>query len=146
MSKQSSNVLIKDDTWGWIPAVQRATDKGKATVDVWTYPNEQSIACDNGKAAKGKFETKQIDLKSYDNGVLPLQNVDNNGNLHEVQDMVKLPYLHEVCVVVGSRPLKQNQLFNSTIRFFYFVDDTTGWNSFQYEKATYRWKTVHPNR
>lgn len=97
MSKQSTNVLIRDETWGWIPAVQRGTDKGKATVDVWKYPDEQSIACDNGKAAKGKFDTLQIDLKTYDAGVLPLQNVDNNGNLLEVCDMVKLPYLHEVC-------------------------------------------------
>jgi hypothetical protein len=97
MSKQSSNVLVKDETWGWIPAVQRGTDKGKASVDIWTYPNEQSIACDNGKGAKGKFESKVIDLKGYENEVLPLQNVDNNGNLLEVADMVKLPYLHEVC-------------------------------------------------
>lgn len=91
-----SNVLVKDPTWGWIPAVQRSTEKGKAIVDVWQYPDEQSIACDNGKNAKGKYETKTIDLKDYDNGVLPLQNVDLNGALTEVADMVKLPYLHEV--------------------------------------------------
>lgn len=97
MSKeQSSNVLVKDDTWGWIPGVQRGIDKGKATVDVWTYPNEQSIACDGGKGAKGKFEKRVIDLKLYADGCLPLQNVDTNGNLTEVCDMVKLPYLHEV--------------------------------------------------
>ena len=91
-----SNVLVKDPQWGWIPAVQRSVEKGKAAVDVWTYPDEQSIACDNGKAAKGKFESRKVDLKDYDNGVLPLQNVDSNGALNEVADMVKLPYLHEV--------------------------------------------------
>lgn len=91
-----SNVLVKDPTWGWIPAVQRGTDKGKATVDVWQYPDEQSVACDNGKAARGKFETQQINLKEYENGCLPLQNVDSNGCMTEVADMVKLPYLHEV--------------------------------------------------
>jgi hypothetical protein len=96
MSKQSTNVLIKDEKWGWLPGVQRGVDKTTATVDVWTYPNEQAIACDNGKGAKGKFETKKINLKEYENECLPLQNVDNNGNLLEVADMVKLPYLHEV--------------------------------------------------
>jgi hypothetical protein len=98
MAQQSSNVLIKDDKWGWIPGVQRGIDKDKATVDVWSYPNEQCIACDNGKAAKGKFQTIKVPLKEYDNECLPLQNVDNNGNLMEVADMVKLPYLHEVCL------------------------------------------------
>ena len=97
MSKQSSNVYVKDEQWGWVPGVQRGVDKNKATVDVWTYPSEQAVACDNGKGAKGKFETRQINLKDYENECLPLQNVDNNGNLLEVADMVKLPYLHEVC-------------------------------------------------
>jgi hypothetical protein len=93
-----SNVLVKDPAWGWIPGVQRGTDKGKATVDVWTYSDEQSVACDNGKNARGKFETRTVDLKEYENGCLPLQNVDAGGNLTEVADMVKLPYLHEVCI------------------------------------------------
>jgi hypothetical protein len=51
--------------------------------------------CDGGRAAK-KGEQIYISMKDYPFGVLPLANVDVNGNLVEFADMVKLPYLHEV--------------------------------------------------
>ena len=56
------------------------------------------MVCDGGRAAK-KGEQKMINLKDYAHGVLPLQNVDANGNLVEFADMVKLPYLHEVSIL-----------------------------------------------
>jgi hypothetical protein len=139
MSKQASNVLIKDEKWGWIPAVQRGIEKNKASVEVWTYPDEQSVACDNGKGAKGKFEKRVVDLKEYENGCLPLQNVDSNGTLLEVADMVKLPYLHEVRAA-GLENQKVDRWFSGrgflSLLFHYFFI-ITGWYSFQYEKTSY---------
>lgn len=93
--KQSTNVFIKDEVYGWRPAVQEKINGDKAIVTVPEYPSEQSMACDGGRAAK-KGNQITISLKDYPSGVLPLQNVDANGNLVECADMVKLPYLHEV--------------------------------------------------
>jgi hypothetical protein len=93
--KQSSNVFIRDEVYGWRPAVQEKINGDKAIVTVPEYPSEQVMACDGGRAAK-KGNQVTINLKDYPSGVLPLQNVDSNGNLVECSDMVKLPYLHEV--------------------------------------------------
>ena len=93
--KQSSNVFIRDDVYGWRPAVQEQINGDKAIVTVPEYPSEQAMVCDGGRGAK-KGEQRTINLKEYPSGVLPLQNVDDNGNLVECADMVKLPYLHEV--------------------------------------------------
>ena len=99
---QSSHVFIKDEEYGWRPAVQEKISGGKAIVTVPEYKTEQSMQCDGGRNAK-KGEQIEINLKDYPNGVLPLQNVNSNGDLNEYSDMVKLPYLHEVraksCVV-----------------------------------------------
>lgn len=93
--KQSSNVFIRDDEYGWRPAVQEKINGNKAIVRVPDYPSEQAMACDGGRNAK-KGVTREINLKDYPSNVLPLQNVDANGDLIECADMVKLPYLHEV--------------------------------------------------
>jgi len=93
--ESSSNVFVRDKEWGWIPAIQQKVVGGKATVKVFNYPKEQAVACDGGRAAKGKGEEIVVNLKDYANEVLPLQNVDAQGNLVEFADMVKLPYLHE---------------------------------------------------
>lgn len=93
--KQASNVFIRDDVYGWRPAVQEKINGDKAIVTVPEYPSELAMACDGGRAAK-KGQQRTINLKDYPSGVLPLQNVDANGNLVECADMVKLPYLHEV--------------------------------------------------
>jgi hypothetical protein len=68
---------------------------GKALVSIPEYKSEDSMDCDGGRAAK-KGEQIYISMKDYPFGVLPLANVDVNGNLVEFADMVKLPYLHEV--------------------------------------------------
>ena len=75
--------------------VQQRERPGSLGVAIVDHDERRDGVC-NGKAAKGKFESRKVDLKDYDNGVLPLQNVDSNGALNEVADMVKLPYLHEV--------------------------------------------------
>jgi hypothetical protein len=51
--------------------------------------------CDGGKKAKNWIEA-EVDLSDYNKGVLPMQNVDENGNLRKFADMVELPFLHEV--------------------------------------------------
>ena len=91
----NSFVYILNKDYAWIPATLKETKGGKATCDVPQYADEQSICSDGGRKAKS---TKQevVDLKHYTANVLPLQNVDANGDLIEFPDMVELPYLHEV--------------------------------------------------
>ena len=43
-----------------------------------------------------RHEKMTVEMKDYPNSALPLQNVDEHGNLNEVEDMVDLPFLHEV--------------------------------------------------
>jgi len=93
--EKSSNVFIMDPDFGWRPATMKSQDGDTAVVEVPEYKTEQAMACDGGRAATGK-EKKKINLKNYPHQVLPLQNVDANGNLVEFPDMVRLPYLHEV--------------------------------------------------
>jgi hypothetical protein len=92
----TTSCYIKDAELAWIPAVLEKTEGDKAYVKVPQYPNEQSIMNDGGRASKGSPVDKVISLKDYPHNVLPLANVDQNGNLTEHADMVKLPYLHEV--------------------------------------------------
>jgi myosin-5 len=101
--KSRSLVFVKDKELAWVPGVQtqEVNDKKKgrcAVVEIWNFPDEQSIVCDNGRSAKGHTE-KQVPLKEYIASVLPLQNVDNNGNIIEFPDMVELPYLHEAGIL-----------------------------------------------
>eukprot|EP00522_Entomoneis_paludosa_P005858 CAMPEP_0172458822 /NCGR_PEP_ID=MMETSP1065-20121228/29457_1 /TAXON_ID=265537 /ORGANISM="Amphiprora paludosa, Strain CCMP125" /LENGTH=1142 /DNA_ID=CAMNT_0013213237 /DNA_START=11 /DNA_END=3439 /DNA_ORIENTATION=+ len=98
MSKKDPQVFIKDPEYGWIPAIVKSSSGDKATVDIPSYPNEQAIACDGGRGAKGS-ESKTINLKDYPHKVLPLQNVDNNNALLSFADMTKLPYLHEAGIL-----------------------------------------------
>ena len=88
-------VYILHKEYAWHPATLIENQGKKAKVSVPIYDDEQSIVSDGGKGAKKK-EEQMVDLKHYTAGVLPLQNVDSNGNLIEFPDMVDLPYLHEV--------------------------------------------------
>jgi hypothetical protein len=97
--KQTAHVYILDQQYAWRPAILDETKGDKAYVTVPEYKDEQSMMSDGGRGAK-KGEQITIDLKSYPHKVLPLQNVDHNGNLSEFADMVQLPYLHEVRFVV----------------------------------------------
>jgi hypothetical protein len=66
----------------------------QAVVSVPVYTDEQSIQSDAGRKAKRHVQ-QVVELKDYQMR-LPLQNVDENGKLKEVEDMVDLPFLHEV--------------------------------------------------
>lgn len=87
---------VKDPDYAWVPASLDKTEGDKAYVSIPQYNDEQSIASDGGRGAKGEPVSKVINLKDYQHGVLPLQNVDKNGMLVPQADMVQLPYLHEV--------------------------------------------------
>jgi hypothetical protein len=71
------------------------TKGDKAVVSIPKYSDEQSILSDGGRGAI-KFKRREVNLHDYANGVLPLQNVDEMGWLNDEQDMVDLPFLHEV--------------------------------------------------
>ena len=95
----SNHVYIRSPEHSWIPArlLERHDEASTATVSIPMYKDEPSIQSDGGKAAK-RNEKQVIDLKEYPNRAFPLQNVDEHGNLKEVEDMVDLPFLHEVTI------------------------------------------------
>lgn len=64
--------------------------------EAWT---PATLISQTGKVAKVQVgaEIRDIDLSAYPNKVLPLQNVDSNGQLQQLEDMTRLPFLHEVC-------------------------------------------------
>jgi len=91
----SNNVYILDKDYAWIPAQLKEQKKDEAIVNVPSYPSEEKIICDGGKGASG-WKEQTVKLKHYPGKSLPLQNVDKAGNLLEKEDMVDLPFLHEV--------------------------------------------------
>lgn len=78
-SSTSNHVYIHSKEHKWVPASLLRTDGETATVRVTDTKTEETIK-----------------LTDYPNNVLPLQNVDEHGKLKEVDDMVDLPFLHEV--------------------------------------------------
>ena len=92
----SNHVYVLSEDYSWVPArVVEYKDK-EVIVSIPQYKEEDAIASDGGRSAKGKQTTQTIDLTTYPNKSLPLQNVDEQGLLQEVEDMVDLPFLHEV--------------------------------------------------
>lgn len=118
--QHSNYVYILDAEHSWIPAQVTNRTKQKTTtsdnniddtpvtimhVSVPHYKNEQAIQCDGGRTAKS-FQKMEIDLTKetakYPSQHLPLQNVNNEGELQVVEDMVDLPFLHEVSKMKGT--------------------------------------------
>lgn len=116
--KKDTLVYIKDPEYAWIPATLEKTEGEKAHVTVPQYKDEQSIQSDGGRNAKGKVDDV-VELKNYHHKVLPLQNVDGNGNLVEYADMVQLPYLHEVSASEQASLLKLSKW--KLTRFFLLI-------------------------
>jgi Myosin head (motor domain) len=140
LNKTANHVYIQDETSSWIPAQvlerphvedinnnnnNKENNNGPVVVvvNVPLYTSEQAIQCDGGKHAR-KWERRSCDLRHYPNQALPLQNVNAEGSLQVVEDMVDLPFLHEVrlslfCWVVRSRvcfcALIHSLLFNPTL-------------------------------
>ena len=92
---KSSFVFLKDPEYAWIPAKLLRSSGNVADVEIPQYADEQSTICDGGRSAKKTIQA-EVDLKQYNRGVLPMQNVDENGKMTVFPDMVELPFLHEV--------------------------------------------------
>lgn len=90
----SSSVYVLDKEFAWVPARLIEQSGEKATVSIPTYVDEASILTDGGKAAQS-WREETVSLKHYPGKALPLQNI-KNGVLDEKEDMVDLPFLHEV--------------------------------------------------
>ena len=103
------HVYIKHDDHGWVPARLVSLDKLKqeATVTVEEYPDEQAMLMTSALAGRRSGEpaaaeeehasnTFVVDISSYEGGFLPPQNANDEGELEEYEDMVDMPYLHEV--------------------------------------------------
>jgi hypothetical protein len=91
----ANNVYIRSDEFAWVPARLVSQDRETAKVAIPQYASEELIMSDGGKGAVG-FKSAIVKLKDYPNMTLPLQNTGSDGCLKEVDDMVDLPYLHEV--------------------------------------------------
>ena len=90
-------VYLHSDEHAWIPArvIEQAEDGDEVTVKIPVYKSERQIVSDGGRTAQ-RFRKAKISLQDYPNQALPLQNVDENGKLVVVEDMVDLSFLHEV--------------------------------------------------
>jgi hypothetical protein len=99
--KTSNHVYVKSDEYAWVPARLLESDGEKATVSIPHYRDEQAIQSDGGRGSKTSSKVV-VELKDYPTRALYLQNVDEEGNLREVEDMVDLPFLHEVSIARSS--------------------------------------------
>ena len=97
MGKKASYCFLKDPENAWIPAKLLETKGKTADVQIPLYRDEQSTICDGGKTAD-KWVEAEVDLTDYNKQVLPMQNVDETGDMLVFPDMVELPFLHEVCI------------------------------------------------
>lgn len=111
MGKKEKNafVFLKDPEYAWIPAKLIRSSGNVADVEIPEYSDEQSTICDGGRTAK-KMIDAEVDLSDYNQGVLPMQNVDENGRMKVYPDMVELPFLHEAAILYN---LKKRHLENN---------------------------------
>lgn len=96
--EKSAFVFLKDPDYAWIPAKLIRSSGNVADVQIPEYADEQSMICDGGRSAKKMIEA-EVDLSDYNKGVLPMQNVDENGTMRAYPDMVELPFLHEAAIL-----------------------------------------------
>lgn len=93
------HVYYRSDDHGWIPARVRSIDENnhEAIVTVDNYEDEQGIL----QCGSDDYNSIPIavDLRAYPEGVLPLQNTTEAGELLEYEDMVDMPYLHEASIL-----------------------------------------------
>ncbi len=95
MSNQSG-VYIKDKQYGWLPAsIISYEEKNQVKVSVTLPTNNEAVDLDTPTTEESK-EERTVKLKDYEDGTLPLQNIDEGGNMIVVPDMCDLPSLHEV--------------------------------------------------
>jgi len=123
----ANHVYVRSDDFSWVPARVVETNESTCIVSIPQYRDEQAIQSDGGRNAR-KFEKETINLA--ETGALLLQNVDEDGNLKEVEDMVDLPFLHEV-------GCSHKEVF------FFAYRRTPGGNSVQSQSKTHTWKALY---
>jgi len=128
---KSSFVFLKDPEYAWIPARLIRSSGNVADVEIPEYSDEQNTICDGGKSAK-KIIDAEVDLSDYNRGVLPMQNVDENGRMKVYPDMVELPFLHEAAILYN---LKKRHLDN--FPYTRTGDIIIAVNPFQWFKSIY---------
>lgn len=92
----STQVYVKDKLYGWLPANVLSSDDKISKVKVF-IPGKKDDDSDETQ------EEREVKLKDYSGGTLPLQNVNENGHLIQMADMCDLPYLHEAAIVYNLR-------------------------------------------
>eukprot|EP00548_Thalassiothrix_antarctica_P007038 CAMPEP_0194150720 /NCGR_PEP_ID=MMETSP0152-20130528/44846_1 /TAXON_ID=1049557 /ORGANISM="Thalassiothrix antarctica, Strain L6-D1" /LENGTH=1297 /DNA_ID=CAMNT_0038853921 /DNA_START=395 /DNA_END=4289 /DNA_ORIENTATION=+ len=102
----SNYVYIQSKEYAWIPArLDRLLSDDKNCKAEVTYVTKWNQEDDikSGSSAISSFNSRNrteiIPLKDYMNQTLPLQNVDESGELKEVEDMVDLAFLHEPAIL-----------------------------------------------
>lgn len=91
----SNHVYVHSQDHSWVPARVVEYQEGAVVVSIPRFKN-QDLICSSGGSSSSTSDSETIQLKHYTNQQLPLQNVNENGVLAEVEDMVDLPFLHEV--------------------------------------------------
>jgi len=93
MSNNQSGVYVKDKNYGWLPATFVSSNSDVAQV-IAHVPS-----ANDRSSPKFLKEERKVQLKEYDEKTLPLQNVDEGGNVVVAQDMCDLPSLHEAAIL-----------------------------------------------
>jgi len=92
MSTQTG-IFVKDKDFGWLPANVISHEDQNGTVKVAVSTPDQNAGLDQVK------EERTVKLKDYEANTLPLQNMDEGGNVIVVPDMCDLPSLHEAAIL-----------------------------------------------
>eukprot|EP00592_Proboscia_alata_P008371 CAMPEP_0194358204 /NCGR_PEP_ID=MMETSP0174-20130528/5497_1 /TAXON_ID=216777 /ORGANISM="Proboscia alata, Strain PI-D3" /LENGTH=1339 /DNA_ID=CAMNT_0039128457 /DNA_START=62 /DNA_END=4081 /DNA_ORIENTATION=+ len=98
-SGSTSSVYITDKENSWIPANVLSRDEGTATVTVSYHPFDSN-----------ERKQKTVKLADYPSNILPLQNVNENGILMDMPDMVDLPYLHEPAILFNLKARHEKKM------------------------------------
>jgi hypothetical protein len=98
-NEELTPVYVRSTDHTWIPALLLKVHScgKKATIAVPKYINEEEMLhCAKASRTYKYHDNKIVSLSDYPSNVLPMQNVDCNGNLQDYMDMVDLPFMHEV--------------------------------------------------
>ena len=87
-----NGVYVKNKNYGWLPVHVILMKEDTVSVSV-------SIPGNDGDESIHNLEKRIIKLKEYDDNALPLQNIDESGDLIEMPDMCDLPSLHEAAIL-----------------------------------------------
>jgi len=102
-SHSSTCVYVKDDQHGWLPANVLSYNADNTTARV-------SVTVPSGSTSTSATTTeeREVTLSDYDSSALPLQNINEGGNLITMADMCDLPSLHEPAILYNLRNRHHN--------------------------------------